>query len=246
MCNGKLDPSDPSTLALRLDAVCARIRTAERAAGRPPGSIALIAVSKTFPAEAVAAAARAGQKAFGESHVQEAVGKIARLRSMPQSGPLQWHFIGPIQSNKTRPIAEHFDWVQSVDRIRIAERLAAQRPPDRAPLQTLIEVNISGEASKSGVAPSEVTRLAQEIVRLPGLRLRGLMAIPAPGLPPPAQRAAFGRLRALLAALRTALDGPPAAGIDTLSMGMSADFETAIAEGATMVRIGTAIFGERA
>ena len=164
---------------------------------------------------------------------------------MPESGPLQWHFIGPIQSNKTRPIAEHFDWVQSVDRIRIAQRLAAQRPADRAPLQTLIEVNISGEASKSGVAPSEVTGLAQEIVRLPGLRLRGLMAIPAPGLAPAAQRAAFGRLRALQETLRAALDGPSAAGIDTLSMGMSADFETAIAEGATMVRIVTAIFGER-
>ena len=245
MCNGKLEPSDPSTLTLRLDAVCARIRTAERAAGRPAGSVALIAVSKTFPAEAVAAAARAGQTAFGESYVQEALDKIARLRSMPEAGPLQWHFIGPIQSNKTRPIAEHFDWVQSVDRIRIAQRLAAQRPADRTPLQTLIEVNISGEASKSGVAPSEVTGLAQEIVRLPGLRLRGLMAIPAPGLAPAAQRAAFGRLRALQETLRAALDGPSAAGIDTLSMGMSADFETAIAEGATMVRIGTAIFGER-
>ncbi len=245
MCNGKLASSDPSALALRLDAVCTRIRMAEQAASRPPGSVTLIAVSKTFPAEAVAAAARAGQKAFGESYVQEAVDKMGRLRSMPESGPLQWHFIGPIQSNKTRPIAEHFDWVQSIDRIRIARRLAAQRPADRAPLQSLIEVNISGEASKSGVAPADVLELAREILRLPGLRLRGLMAIPAPDLPPAAQRAAFRRLRTLQETLRAALSGPSAAGIDTLSMGMSADFETAIAEGATMVRIGTAIFGKR-
>lgn len=252
MWNEKLAPSPPPMQGLRLDAVWARIRTAEQAAGRPPGAVALVAVSKTFPAETVAAAARAGQHAFGENYAQEAVAKIARLRTMPgigPFGPLQWHFIGPIQSNKTRLIAEYFDWVQSIDRVRIAQRLAAQRPVGLPPLQILIEVNLSGEASKGGVPPAEVVAFGQEIARLPGLRLRGLMAIPAPGLPADAQRVAFGRLRALQESLRDALrsgsDAAAAIAIDTLSMGMSADFETAIAEGATMVRIGTAIFGER-
>jgi PLP dependent protein len=222
----------------RLQAVMGRIATAARAAGRDPASVALVAVSKTFPADAVAAAHAAGQVAFGENYVQEAVDKIETLR--PRRRELRWHFIGPIQSNKTRVIAEQFDWVQSIDRLKIAQRLSEQRPPGLAPLNVLLQVNISGEGSKSGIAPADVEALARAVGKLPGLKLRGLMAIPEP-------EADAARQRAPLAAMRALFDRLRAAGFDieTLSMGMSADLESAVLEGSTMVRIGTAIFGER-
>ncbi|MFN3566396.1 MAG: YggS family pyridoxal phosphate-dependent enzyme [Burkholderiaceae bacterium] len=217
-----------------------RISAAARAAGRDAGEIALLAVSKAFPAEAVIAAARAGQRRFGESYVQEAVEKIAQVRALAPDLALEWHFIGPIQSNKTRPIAEHFDWVHSVDRLKIAQRLSEQRPADRPPLEVLVQVNVSGEASKRGVAPADAGALAHAVARLPRLRLRGLMAIPEPEQDRRRQRAQFARLRELLERLRR-----EGLAVDTLSMGMSADLEAAIAEGATIVRVGTAIFGER-
>jgi pyridoxal phosphate enzyme (YggS family) len=225
-------------LRARLRAVHERIARAAHDAGRDPESVALVAVSKTFAADAVAAAHAAGQRAFGENYVQEADDKIDQL-SAGRAG-IEWHFIGPIQSNKTRAIAERFDWVQSVERLKIAQRLSEQRPPDRPPLNVLLQVNISGEASKSGVAPDEVEALAREVVRLPGLRLRGLMAIPEPEVDSERQRMPLAAMRRLFDRLRAGgLD------IDTLSMGMSADLEAAVLEGSTMVRIGTAIFGER-
>ena len=226
------------SIQARLQAVMGRIATAAQAAGRDPASVSLVAVSKTFPAAAVAAAHTAGQVAFGENYVQEAVDKIETLR--PQRGELQWHFIGPIQSNKTRTIAEQFDWVQSIDRLKVAQRLSEQRPRDLTPLNVLLQVNISGEGSKSGVAQADVETLARAVGQLPGLKLRGLMAIPEP-------EADAARQRAPLAAMRALFDRLRAAGfdIDTLSMGMSADLESAVLEGSTMVRIGTAIFGER-
>ncbi|WP_439683502.1 Pyridoxal phosphate homeostasis protein [Cupriavidus oxalaticus] len=227
-----------SVIAANLQAVNQRIAAAAQQAGRNPGDIALLAVSKTVSADRVRAAAEAGQLAFGENYVQEGVEKIAALAAL--RGRLQWHFIGPLQSNKTRLVAEHFDWVHAIDRLRIAERLSTQRPAGMAPLQLCIQVNISGEASKSGVAPAEVPALAQAVAALPGLRLRGLMAIPEPEDDPVAQRRPFAAMHALLGSLREGgLD------LDTLSMGMSGDMEAAIAEGATMVRIGTAIFGAR-
>jgi pyridoxal phosphate enzyme (YggS family) len=217
----------------------ANIFTRAPAAGAPQG-LTLLAVSKTFPAAAVRAAHLAGQAAFGENYVQEALDKIAELADLrPQ---LQWHLIGPLQSNKTRPVAEAFDWVHSVDRLKIAQRLAEQRPAQLAPLQLCLQVNISGEASKSGVLPAETLALAQAVAALPRerVRLRGLMAIPEPAADLAAQRAPHRALRELLATLNAqGLD------LDTLSMGMSADLEAAIAEGATMVRVGTAIFGAR-
>ena len=216
-----------------------RIRHAVEAAQRAPGTVELIAVSKTFPAPAVVDAVRAGQQAFGENYVQEAVDKMAAVEALGVARPV-WHFIGPIQSNKTRTIAAHFDWVHGVDRPKIAERLSAQREATHGDLNVLIEVNLDGEASKSGVAPDAVAELARAIVALPRLRLRGLMTVPAPRADRSAQRAVFARLSALAASLRAA--GLPC---DQLSMGMSADFEAAIAEGATMVRIGSAIFGTR-
>jgi len=202
--------------------------------------VTLIAVSKTFPAQDVLALARWGQRHFGENYVQEALAKADAVRAAEPGLPLAWHFIGPIQSNKTRPIAEHFDWVQSVERLKIAQRLSEQRPDRLPPLNVLLQVNISGEASKSGVPPGDVESLAREVARLPGLRLRGLMAIPEPD-------SDAARQRAPLAAMRTLFERLRAAGfaIDTLSMGMSADLESAVLEGSTMVRIGTAIFGER-
>ncbi|OGS91466.1 MAG: YggS family pyridoxal phosphate enzyme [Gallionellales bacterium GWA2_60_18] len=225
-----------TTIASNLQAVRAAMDDAARAAGRQPEAVALLAVSKTFPAEAVRAAYRAGQTRFGESYVQEALAKLAALRDLP----LEWHYIGPIQSNKTRAIAENFAWVHGVDRLKIAERLSAQRPPQLPPLQLCIEVNISGEASKGGVAPDEAVVLAQAIAALPNLKLRGLMTIPAPCDNAAGQRAAFARLRELYERLnRQGLR------LDTLSMGMSHDFPAAIAEGATIVRVGTAIFGAR-
>ena len=230
--------NSPETVQARLRAVTERIATAARAAGRDPARVTLVAVSKTFPADAVAAAHAAGQVAFGENYVQEAVDKIETLR--PQRSELEWHFIGPIQSNKTRAIAEQFDWVQSIDRLKVAQRLSEQRPPHLAPLNVLLQVNISGEGTKSGVAPAEVETLARAVGQLPRLKLRGLMAIPEP-------EADAARQRVPLAAMRTLFDRLRAAGfaIDTLSMGMSADLESAVLEGSTMVRIGTAIFGER-
>ncbi len=219
-----------------LATVMQRISAAERRYGRPPGSVTLLAVSKTRPAMDIEELARAGQKAFGESYAQEAIGKIAALAHLP----LEWHFIGPIQSNKTRLIAEHFHWVHSVDRLKVAKRLSEQRPQVLPPLQVCLQVNVSGEASKAGVAPEQATELARVIADLPRLRLRGLMAIPAPADELAVQRVPFRRLWALRERInRSGL------GLDTLSMGMSADLEAAVAEGATIVRIGTAIFGPR-
>lgn len=219
-----------------LQAVRQAVSAAAAAAGRAPDSVSLLAVSKTFPAEAVREAAAAGQRAFGENYLQEALDKMAALPDLP----LEWHFIGPIQSNKTRPIAEHFAWVHGVDRLKVAERLSAQRPADLPPLNICLQVNVSGEASKSGVAPEEVEALAMQVAQLPHLRLRGLMAIPAPTDDTAAQRRPFALMRELLERLRAR--GLP---LDTLSMGMSHDYPAAIAEGATIVRIGTAIFGAR-
>ena len=223
-------------ISANLQAVHARIEAAARAAGRNPKDISLLAVSKTWPAGHVREAAAAGQRAFGENYVQESVAKIAELAALG----LEWHFIGPLQSNKTRPVAEHFDWVHSVERMKIAERLSEQRPAGMAPLNVCLQVNVSGEASKSGCAPEEAVALANAIAVLPKLRLRGLMCIPEPVEDVEAQRRPFRQLRELYDQLRG--DGLP---LDTLSMGMSHDIEAAIAEGATMVRVGTAIFGER-
>ncbi len=226
-----------TSIAANLQAVRARIAAACVAAGRAADAVQLLAVSKTWPAAMVREAAAAGQRAFGENYVQEAVSKAAKLKDTG----LEWHFIGPLQGNKTRPVAENFAWVHSVDRLKIAERLAAQRPPGLPPLQLCLQVNVSGEASKSGCAPQQVLDLAVAIARLPGLRLRGLMAIPEP-------TADVLRLRSQFALLRRTLERINAEqgfGLNTLSMGMSEDLEAAIMEGATMVRIGTAIFGKR-
>jgi pyridoxal phosphate enzyme (YggS family) len=225
-----------ATIGDNLQAVRQRIAAAARACGRDSRDIALLAVSKTFGADAVAAALQCEQHAFGENYVQEALEKIAAL---PAAG-LEWHFIGPIQSNKTRAIAEHFDWVHSVDRAKIAERLALARPVHKAPLQLCIQVNIGGEDTKSGVAPADTPALARAVAALPRVRLRGLMAIPPPNADPAQQRRNFAVLRELKSQL--VHDG---IALDTLSMGMSADLEAAIAEGATLVRVGTAIFGGR-
>ena len=225
-----------STIESNLQVVRARIAAAARAAGREPGDIALLAVSKTFAAGEVRAAYAAGQREFGENYVQEGLEKSAELSALP----LIWHFIGPIQSNKTRAIAEHFDWVHSVAREKIALRLAQARPPELGPLDICLQVNVSGEASKSGVAPEEVRPLAEAVRTLPRLRLRGLMAVPEPSDDIELQRRRFRGLRILLEQLNAA-----GFGLDTLSMGMSQDLEAAIMEGATIVRVGTAIFGER-
>jgi pyridoxal phosphate enzyme (YggS family) len=205
-------------------------------AGRPSGAVRLLAVSKTFGADVVRQAHAAGQTAFGENYIQEAVDKITALGDLP----LQWHCIGPIQSNKTRLVAEHFDWVHTIDRLKIAQRLSEQRPIDMPPLQVCIQVNVDGGATKSGVAPDAALALAQQIVQLPRVQLRGLMCIPEPAPDFVAACAVFKRARALFDALIAA--GVP---LDTLSMGMSADMEAAIHEGSTMVRVGTAIFGGR-
>lgn len=235
-----------SATSNNLQGVHERIRHAVEAAQRAPGAVELIAVTKTFPASAVLEALAEGQLAFGENYLQEAIGKMAEvdaaLRERPDTGSARpvWHFIGPIQGNKTRAIAARFDWVHSVDRLRIAERLSAQRGPTCEALNVLIEVNLDGEASKSGAAPEAVGPLAHAVAALPRLRLRGLMAVPAPRADHAAQRAVFARLREMAASLCNA--GLPC---EHLSMGMSADLEAAIAEGATMVRVGTAIFGAR-
>ncbi len=218
-----------ATIAENLQAVRARIARAAQAAGRAPAAVTLLAVSKTRPAALIAQAREAGQLAFGENYVQEALAKIAAL---PQ---LEWHLIGPLQSNKTRPAAEQFAWVQTLQSEKIARRLSGQRPAGLPSLNVLIQVNASGEASKSGVAAAEVPSLARAVTAMPRLRLRGLMAIPEPGAP--ASR--YAAMRTLFEELQKSFD------VDTLSMGMSDDLELAIAEGATMVRIGTAFFGVR-
>jgi len=229
-----------STIVQKLQAVDASIVAAVNASGRARNEVQLLAVSKTFPAEAVIEAIDAGQLAFGENYLQEGLDKIASIAEARPQVQVEWHFIGPIQSNKTKPIATHFDWVHTVERLKIAQRLSEQRPAELAPLNVCLQVNISGELSKSGVKPEELKELAQQVARLPKLRLRGLMAIPEPETEVDRQRAAFRQLRVLA-------DGLRAAGhqIDTLSMGMSSDLGAAIAEGATIVRVGSAIFGSR-
>lgn len=219
-----------------LQAVLRRIATACLTAGRDPATVRLLAVSKTWPESALRAAAAAGQVAFGENYVQEGVAKVRALAGLG----LEWHFIGPLQSNKTRPVAESFAWVHSVDRLKIAERLAEQRPPGLPPLQVCLQVNVSGEASKSGVAPEAAPALSRQIAALPGLRLRGLMAIPEPTEDMALARRRFASVKRLYDELNQS-----GLALDTLSMGMSGDLEAAIFEGATMVRVGTAIFGER-
>ena len=231
-----------SAIASNLQAVRQRIANAEKAAGRRAGGVRLVAVSKSFSAQAILTAAAAGQRDFGENYVQEALEKIARVKATLAGqgiGALpQWHMIGPIQSNKTQAIAEHFDWVHSIDRLKVAQRLSAQRPDGLAPLQVCLQVNVSAESTKSGVAPEQLSPLAHAVAGLPRLCLRGLMAIPEPDAAP--GQPGF----ALLARLRDELraDGVDC---DDLSIGMSADFEAAIAAGATLIRVGTAIFGER-
>lgn len=228
--------TDPTDGALRLRAVQQRIANAARTCGRAADAVSLLAVSKTFPIEAVDAIAAAGQRAFGENYAQEGVEKaLARPN-------LVWHFIGPIQSNKTRGIAEHFAWVHTIDRLKIAERLSAQRPTDKPPLQLCVQVNISNEASKSGCAPGTALALCQAVAALPNLTLRGLMAIPEATDDPATQRRHFAALRQLMAEINAS---DTSLKLDTLSMGMSDDLEAAIAEGATMVRVGSAIFGQR-
>ena len=222
-----------STLADNLSAISARIASAAQAAGREPASVQLLAVSKTKPASAIREIHAAGVYDFGENYLQEALTKQQALGDLP----LIWHFIGPIQSNKTKAIAEHFDWVHSVDRLKIAQRLSEQRPAGLAPLNICLQVNVSGEASKSGCAPADLPALAKAVAALPNLRLRGLMAIPEPTDDRAEQEAAFATLHQLQESLGL--------GLDTLSMGMSHDLEAAIAQGATWVRIGTALFGAR-
>ena len=222
---------------VRRQTVLARIRAAEQRFQRLPGTVRLLAVSKIQPTAAIIALAAAGQSCFGENYVQEALDKIAELAALR----LEWHLIGPLQANKTRTVAENFAWVHSVDRLKIAERLSAQRPADLPPLNVCLQVNIDREPAKHGLDPGEVATVAQAVAGLPRLRLRGLMAIPAPAADFAAQRRPLARLRELQESLNAA-----GLALDTLSMGMSDDLEAAIAEGATLVRIGTALFGPRA
>ena len=227
-----------TTISRKIQEVSGRIARACEAAGRPVASVTLLAVSKTQPAEVVRAAAAAGLSRFGENYVQEGLAKIAALADLrPQ---LEWHLIGPLQSNKTRAVAEAFDWVHSVDRLKTAERLNEQRPAGLPPLQVCLQVDISGEDTKSGVAPAALDALAHAVAALPRLRLRGLMAIPAPADDPAAQRAPHRALRTLFERLQA-----QGLALDTLSMGMTADLEAAVLEGATLVRVGTALFGAR-
>jgi len=228
--------SHPTTIPAQLRQVQERIQQACVTAARDPLSVRLLAVSKTFPASQVAEAFAAGQTAFGENYIQEAVEKITALAHLP----LEWHCIGPIQSNKTRLVAEHFDWVHSVDRLKIAQRLSEQRPDNLTPLNVCLQINIDGGPTKSGVAPAEALALAQAVAQLPRLRLRGIMTIPEPSENFASASKAHREARALFDALRQS-----GLALDTLSMGMSADLEAAIAEGSTMVRVGSAIFGGR-
>jgi len=225
-----------TTIRTNLQNVHQRIAAACAGAHRDVNEVTLLAVSKTFGPEAVREAFSAGQTAFGENYIQEAVEKMALLQNLP----LQWHCIGPIQSNKTRLVAGHFDWAHTVDRLKIAQRLSEQRPEGKAPLQVCIQVNIDGGATKAGVPPDEVLPLAREVALLPHIALRGLMTIPEPGPDFAAQKAVHLRARALFDELRAA-----GLTLDTLSMGMTADLEAAIAAGSTMVRVGSAIFGTR-
>jgi len=225
-----------SVLAENLLRVQTRIQAACQAAGRDPASVSLLAVSKTFSADEVRQVHAAGQTAFGENYIQEGVDKIQALKDLN----LSWHCIGPIQSNKTRLVAEHFDWVHSIDRLKIAERLSAQRPATLPPLQVCIQVNIDAGANKSGVLPEQVRSLAEAVMRLPQLQLRGLMTIPEPSDNPQQTHAVHAQAHALWLQLKS--QGLP---LDTLSMGMTADLEVAIQEGSSMVRVGTAIFGRR-
>ena len=227
-----------NTVIGKLEQVRSRIEAACIAVGRPVSGVTLLAVSKTQPDAAVRDAFAAGQRAFGENYVQEALDKIAATADLRSQ--IEWHLIGPLQSNKTRPVAAAFDWVQSVDRLKIAQRLSEQRPPELLPLQICLQVNISAEASKSGLVPAEVLVVALAVAALPRLTLRGLMAIPEPAGDFAAQRAPHRDLRELMGGLNDR-----GLGLDTLSMGMSADLEAAVAEGATIVRVGTAIFGGR-
>jgi len=244
--------TDSKPLQAALKQIRERIAQTCQRAGRQADSVLLIAVSKTFPAEAVVQAANAGQRHFGENYLQEAVDKIARVKEMApalsegdvDANSLIWHFIGPLQSNKTRAVAEHFDWVHSIEREKVARRLSEQRPAQLPPLNVCIQVNVSGEQTKSGVTPEEALPLAAVIAGLPNLRLRGLMSIPEATDDVSLQRQRFARLRSLLQQLNQVRTASQPA-LDTLSMGMSADMEAAILEGATMVRIGTAIFGSR-
>jgi len=227
-----------SYIAEKLQAVTAQIVAAARNAGRDPSEIELLAVSKTVAPDRLLAAYDAGQRAFGENYLQEALDKMSALKD--RAPGIEWHFIGPVQSNKTRAIAENFHWVHSVDRLKIAQRLSEQRPAALPPLAVCIQVNVSGEASKSGCSPHDLPALAHAVAALPGLRLRGLMAIPEPASSDAAQRRPLRQLRELAEQLRA-----EGLALDTLSMGMSADLAAAVAEGSTMVRIGTAIFGKR-
>lgn len=223
-----------------LQAVAARIRATALASGRDPATISLLAVTKTVLPTAIREAFESGQRSFGENYVQEALEKQSALAAAGFQGRIEWHLIGPLQSNKTRVAAERFDWVQTVDREKVARRLSEARPPDAPPLNVLVQVNVSGEATKSGVPPAEVAALARAVAALPHLRLRGLMAIPEPTEDRQLQRERFRSVRGLFDALNE-----QGLELDTLSMGMSQDLEAAVAEGSTMVRIGTAIFGER-
>jgi pyridoxal phosphate enzyme (YggS family) len=224
------------TLTDRFERVNARIAAAVSTACRPTGAVTLVAVSKTRSADEIVALSRLGQRAFGESYLQEALAKLEALAGLG----LEWHFIGPLQTNKTRRVAEHFAWVHSIDRLKLARRLSEQRPADLPPLNVCLQVNISGETTKAGVDPEAARSLAKEITALPGLRLRGLMAIPAPADDPELARSPFRALRELADSITGS--GIP---LDTLSMGMSDDLEAAVLEGATQVRVGTALFGPR-
>lgn len=232
-----------TTIASKLQSVYAQISDACQKCGRQPTEVALLAVSKTFPAEAVREAALAGQRAFGENYIQEAVDKMAAVRAMADVPALQWHCIGPIQSNKTRLVAEHFDWAHTVDRDKIAQRLNDQRPDGLAPLQVCIQVNVDGGTSKSGCSPDEAVALAQVIAGMPRLCLRGVMSIPDPQADDAAMLAVHRQVVAVFARIRDSVPG--LAQWDTISLGMTADMHTAIAAGSTLVRVGSGIFGAR-
>lgn len=229
-----------TTIEGNLQQVHERLARACKAADRDVSEVTLLAVSKTFDADAVCLALAAGQHAFGENYVQEGTEKIEALRQLRPDAALQWHCIGPLQSNKTRPVADHFDWAQSVDRLKIAQRLSEQRPTSLPPLQVCLQVNVDGGANKSGVAPEALADLASAVVRLPGLRLRGLMCIPEPAPDFETRRALFLRAKVLFDQLNA-----QGLGLDTLSMGMSDDLDAAVAAGSTMVRVGRAVFGSR-
>jgi len=233
-----------TTIDNNLQLVRARIKQACTAAGRDADSVLLLAVSKTFGAQAVREAAQAGQRRFGENYIQEAVDKMAEVAAMALPEPLEWHCIGPVQSNKTRLVAEHFDWVHTVDRLKTAQRLSDQRPAHLKPLQVCIQVNVDGGSTKAGVTPEEAVELARAVARMPQLRLRGAMSIPDVASDPATQRDVLMQVRAVFDSLR-ALEGEGLGEVDTLSLGMTADLEPAVQAGSTMVRVGSGIFGAR-